>query len=77
MAIVCLIYALSAIMVVPNELNIPAGGSFDFIGSFLGVSGLILIFFSLKYLNPRDETLMKVLDQPWDGTGHIRIYSSL
>ena len=48
MAIVSMIYALSTVIVVPNELNLPTGGSFDYIGSFLGVSGLIPIFFSLK-----------------------------
>jgi len=60
MAIVSVLYAIAAVIIVPNELNVPSGGSFDFVGSFLGVSGLVLVFFSLKYLTPVNR-LMEVL----------------
>ena len=51
MAIVAILYAISAFFVIPSSLNKAAGGSFDILGSFIGVSALILIFFSLKYIS--------------------------
>jgi hypothetical protein len=50
MAIGAILYAVSAAFVIPSSLNKAAGGSFDILGSFIGVTALILIFFSLKYI---------------------------
>jgi len=71
MTIVAALYGIAAILIVPNELNGRAGGSFDFLGSFIGVSALILIFFSLKYFPRFERQLTKALAQLSDGTSLI------
>lgn len=48
MSILCLASGALAHVVIPNALNIAHGGSFDYLGSAVGVSGLVLIFFAFK-----------------------------
>ncbi|KAB2570697.1 putative MFS-type transporter [Lasiodiplodia theobromae] len=48
MSILCLGSGAIAHMVIPNALNIAHGGSFDYLGSAVGVSGLVLIFFAFN-----------------------------
>lgn len=48
MSILCLGSGALAHVVIPNALNIAHGGSFDYLGSAVGVSGLVLIFFAFK-----------------------------
>jgi len=73
MTIVAALYGIAAILIVPNELNGRGRGSFDFLGSFVGVSALILIFFSLKYVHGFESQLTKALVQLSDGTNLIHI----
>ncbi|TKX21378.1 MFS transporter-like protein 120 [Elsinoe australis] len=48
MAAMCLVLGATAHFVIPSTLNIAHGGRFDYQGSFVGISGLILIFFSFN-----------------------------
>ncbi|GME31725.1 MFS-type transporter [Neofusicoccum parvum] len=48
MSILCLILGVVAHMIIPNAFNIAHGGKFDYLGSFAGVTGLVLIFFSFN-----------------------------
>lgn len=50
MAICAMVYALLSWLVVPNKggMNKPGIGNVDYVGSFFGVAGLVLIFVSLK-----------------------------
>lgn len=50
MAIVGVLYALASWWVVPGGggMNKPGAGRVDWLGSFFGVSGLVLIFVALK-----------------------------
>ncbi|KAF4544545.1 MFS-type transporter [Lasiodiplodia theobromae] len=48
MSILCLGSGVIAHLVIPNALNIAHGGSFDYLGSAVGVSGLVLIFFAFN-----------------------------
>ncbi|OCL07873.1 hypothetical protein AOQ84DRAFT_294277 [Glonium stellatum] len=48
MSCICFVMAILAWLVIPNELDVRNGGFFDWFGSLIGVSGLILIFFSFN-----------------------------
>ncbi|KAF2806158.1 MFS general substrate transporter [Mytilinidion resinicola] len=49
MTFLCLTMTFAAWLVIPSELNVSHGGSFDWLGSLVGISGLVLIFFAFKY----------------------------
>jgi MFS family permease len=48
MTALCVAMTAAAWVTIPSELNVRHGGSFDWIGSVVGVAGLVLIFFAFK-----------------------------
>ncbi|KAI9730005.1 MAG: hypothetical protein M1834_006203 [Cirrosporium novae-zelandiae] len=48
MCLVCLVLAGIAYVVIPTEFNKKGHGTFDYLGTVVGVSGLVLVFFSFN-----------------------------